>query len=213
MEKINKIAILTSKQSWFFPYAIKFVQILGQHSKLFTDYKNIANDYDIVFILSYFHIIPEQYLKKHKHNLVVHESDLPKGKGWSPLFWQILEGKKKIPIVLFEASRGIDEGDIYIKDFILFEGHELHDEIRKKQAQKTIELCLRFLEEYDKLNAKKQKGKSTFYEKRTTIDSELNIDKSLKSQFNLLRIVDNENFPAFFYCRGQKYKINIYKFN
>jgi len=50
----------------------------------------------IVFILGYHKIIKKEYLKNNKYNIVVHESDLPKGKGWVPLFWQILEGKNEI---------------------------------------------------------------------------------------------------------------------
>ena len=210
----KKVAILTSKRSWFVPCAKEFIKILKKRktsARLFFDYKNISEEFEIVFILSCFKIIPKEFLLKHKHNLIVHESDLPKGKGCAPLFWQILEGKGKIPIVLFEASEKIDEGDIYIKDFILFEGHELHDEIREKQAQKTIKLCLQFLDRYEKLETKKQKGKSTFYKKRTAIDSELDINKTIEEQFNFLRIVNNEDFPAFFYHKGQKYIMKIYE--
>ena len=50
-----------------------------------------------------FKIIEKEFLSKHKHNIAVHESSLPKGRGWAPLFWQILEGKNTMPIVLFEA--------------------------------------------------------------------------------------------------------------
>jgi methionyl-tRNA formyltransferase len=210
----DKIAVLTSKDSWFVPYAKKFIRILkskGYKAKLFFDHKYINDSFPVVFILSYFKIINKEFLEKHKHNLVVHESDLPKGRGWAPLFWQILEGRNKIPIVLFEATEKMDSGDIYIKDFIKFEGHELHDEIRKKQAEKTIELCLKFLNKYGKLKPKKQKGSPTFYRKRTPADSELNINETIKNQFNLLRIVNNDQFPAFFYYKGHKYILKIYK--
>ncbi|MCD6238902.1 MAG: methionyl-tRNA formyltransferase [Thermotogae bacterium] len=210
----RKIAILTSENSWFVPYARQLSKILrkrGALAKLFFDYKNISEEFEVVFILSYFKIIPPKFLSMHRHNIVVHESNLPKGKGWAPLFWQILEGKNKIPIVLFEASENVDDGDIYLKDFLIFEGHELYDEIREKQAKKTIELCLRFIDDYEKLKPKKQRGKSTFYRRRTPADSELDINKTIKEQFNLLRIVNNENFPAFFYYKGHKYIIKIYK--
>ena len=40
--------------------------------------------------------------------------------------------------------------------------------------------------------------------------SEINISKSIKSQFNKIRTRDNENFPAYFYCQNRKYKIKIY---
>ena len=212
--KFESIAVLTSEESWFVPYAKEMVDILeqkGYKSNLFHNCDDIEEDFQVVFILSYFNIINEQSLKKHKHNLVAHESDLPLGKGWAPLFWQILEGKNKIPVVLFEATSEVDEGDIYIKDYITLQGHELNDEIRKKQAQKTIELCLRFLDNYKNLKPTKQTGQGTFYTKRTPEDSELDKEKSVSEQFNLLRIVNNEEFPAFFYYKGHKYILKIFK--
>ena len=210
----KEIAVLTSKRSWFLPYAQDLVEILkgmGFDSKLFNKHEEIPENYKVVFILSYFRLIPSDFLSKRKHNLVVHESDLPKGRGWSPLFWQILEGKNEIPVVLMEATEEMDAGDIYFKDYIILKGHELHDEIRNKQAKKTKELCLRFVENYDNIRPLPQRGKPTYYPKRTPRDSELDINKSIKDQFNLLRIVDNEEFPAFFYYRGHKYIIKIFK--
>ena len=47
---------------------------------------------DICILLSC-ELLDKEQLALHKHNLVVHESDLPKGQGWSPMTWQILEGK------------------------------------------------------------------------------------------------------------------------
>ena len=115
----KKIAVLTSEGSWFVPYAKDFVKRLQKRNiqaELFSSHREISKEYEVVFILSYFEIIDKEFLSKHIHNIVVHESSLPKGRGWSPLFWQILENKNKIPIVLFEASEEADKGDIYIKD-------------------------------------------------------------------------------------------------
>lgn len=210
----KKIAILTSMASWFVPYAKQFIKILKKRrisAKLFFGYENISEEFEIVFILSYFKIIPKEFLLKHKHNLIVHESNLPEGKGWAPLFWQILEAKNEIPIVLIEASERVDEGDIFIKDSILYEGHELYDEIREKQVKKTADLCLKFIEEYENMKPIKQSGKGTIYKKRNAFDSELDTKKTIEEQFNLLRIVNNKDFPAFFYHKGQKYIIKIYK--
>jgi methionyl-tRNA formyltransferase len=212
--KLNKIAIVTSGKSWFVPYAEKLVGILkgrGMEAKLFCRHEDIGEEYQTVFILSYFRIIEKKFLERHQHNLVVHESDLPRGRGWAPLFWQVLEGKNKIPIALLEASEGMDEGDIYIKDNIIYEGHELHDELREMQALKTMELCLRFLDEYENMKLVRQEGEASYYDKRTPTDSELDINKSLKEQFNLLRVVDNDEFPASFHHKGYKYVIKIYR--
>lgn len=210
----KRIAVLTSQESWFVSFAQKLVEILKSKSyeaKLFFRHEGVGDDFPIVFILSYFGIIKKRFLQRHVHNLVVHESNLPKGRGWAPLFWQILEGKNKIPVVLFEATDRVDAGGVYIKDFIVLKGYELYDQIRERQAEKTIELCLRFLDGYEALKLKKQKGTPTFYRKRTPPDSELYLNKTLKKQFNLLRIVNNDKFPAFFHYKGHKYILKIYR--
>ena len=213
-EKYSKIAILSSENSWIAPYTKELISLFENANykpKLFFNHKEIEIEFEIVFILGYTKIIEKEYLIKHKHNLVIHESDLPMGKGWAPLFWQILEEKNKVPVVLFEASEKADEGLIYIKDYIQLEGHELNDEIRQKQGKITIKLCLQFLNEYNKLFPLKQQGKDSFYKKRTPKDSELMVDKTIIEQFNLLRTVNNDEYPAFFNYKGHKYILKIEK--
>lgn len=203
------IAILTSNNQWFILYA-KLLSKQIQGSKLFYNHRDIIDSYDIVFILSYHKIIENRYLKQHKHNIVVHASKLPEGKGWSPLFYQVLEGKNEIPFTMFEASNGVDNGDIYMCDALELTGCELNQVLRKKQADKTIEMCLRFIDNYQKYKiANKPSGKESFYSKRMPKDSELNINKSIKEQFNLLRVVDNDQYPAFFIINGIKYELSI----
>lgn len=47
---------------------------------------------DICLYLSYGRIVGSNILTRHRNDLAVHASDLPRGRGWSPLTWQILEG-------------------------------------------------------------------------------------------------------------------------
>jgi len=212
--KFENIAILTSAGSGFVPYARTFAEDLrekGWAAELFHDHDDIGHDFQVVFMLSYFKIVKGAFLRGHQHNLVVHDSQLPQGKGWAPLFWQILEGKNRIPAVLFEATEGVDAGDIYISDYITLQGHELHDEIRDLQARKSVELCMEFLENYDDLKPVSQSGRETFYTRRTPKDSQMDINKSISEQFNLLRIVSNEDYPAFFHHKDSKYILKIFK--
>ena len=208
------IAVVTSKESWFVPRARELVAVLrkqGHAAALFHAYERVPVRYEIVFLLSYFRIVEAVELKKHRVNLVVHESGLPRGKGWAPLFWQILEGKRSIPIVLIEAAAQADSGRIYLKDRIVLEGHELHDEIRREQARKTVSLCVEFINTYPKLKPRAQQGKATFYRRRAPCDSALDVGQSIKAQFDKLRIADNERHPAFFYNKGRKYILKIEK--
>ncbi|MDR3048544.1 MAG: methionyl-tRNA formyltransferase [Elusimicrobiota bacterium] len=211
-----KITILTDKTSWMNKYDVELKNKLLKlgHSVKIIHSKNALSRGDIAFFLSCFELIKEDKLKLNKHNIVVHPSDLPKGKGWSPTSWQILEGKNKIPLSLFEAVESVDAGDIYLKDSIVLNGSELADEWRVKIANKIIDMCLCFTKKNQNNTIKgiKQKGKSTFYKKRTPIDCELNVNKSIAQQFNLFRIIDNELYPAFFRFKGKIFKLKIEEF-
>ena len=74
----TKVAVLTTPQQWFVPYAEQLARELQCH--LFMRHEDVPPMIETVFILSYHRIIPEQYLKLHRHNLVIHASDLPQGK-------------------------------------------------------------------------------------------------------------------------------------
>jgi len=205
--------LIDNPKSWIVPYAKIMVETLRHqgHKINFVYNQNKIKKGDCLFLLSCEKIISKKILSKNKHNLVVHESALPKGKGWSPLTWQILEGKNKIVISLFKANNKIDSGDIYLQKIMFFKGHELIDELRKRQGEKTIELVERYVNSYKQIVGRRQTGKETFYKKRTTEDSELDVNKTIAKQFNLLRVVDNERYPAFFKYKNKKYILKIYR--
>ncbi len=168
---------------------------------------------DILFILGFFKIVPASVLNRNRTNLVVHESALPKGRGWSPVTWLVLEGAKAIPLTLFEAVERVDAGKIYLRDKVKLGGDELLPEIQTKVAQKIMQLCERFVARYPSILRKgvEQRGKATYYPKRKPEDSRLDPGKSIASQFNLLRSVNNDVYPAYFRVRGSTYTVKIEK--
>ena len=198
-------------------YLLEFVEIiikklkdLGHNVNFVQDHKKIIKG-DMLFIMGAKTILNKEHLSLNKNNLVIHPSKLPGGRGSAALIWKILEGENKVYLTLFEANEKVDRGDIYIQESIKFEGFELSDEIRHKQALKHIEMILKYVKNHKNLKKQKQQGKSSFYPKRKPKDSELDIDKSIREQFNLLRVVDNKRYPAFFILHDQKYTIKIYR--
>jgi len=209
------ITILSDKKSWinaYIPILISEFVLLGQRVTYVHNVAQIKKS-DISFYLSCGQIVPANVLSRNNHNLVVHESALPKGKGWSPLTWQILEGKNEIPITLFEAKESVDSGKIYIQKIMYFNGTELVEELRQKQAQYTIKMCVSFVKDYPGIisRGKEQSGASTYYKKRKPEDSKLDQDKTIREQFSLLRVVDNERYPAYFELNGTRYILKIKK--
>jgi methionyl-tRNA formyltransferase len=206
--------LVDNNTSWILPYTETLVKDLSQNNI------NIVHRYthesvtsgEILIMLSCEKIFKNLHLNK--KNLVIHESALPSGKGWSPLTWQVLEGETRIPVTLFEASVKVDAGNIYDICYIDLDGTELVDELRSKQWVATKELIIRFIKNYNPNNlGTPQTGKESFYPRRTKKDSSLDINKTIFEQFNLLRVCDNERYPAWFEMNGIRYIIKIYKEN
>ena len=140
---------------------------------------------------------------------------MPKFKGFAPVQWQILRNKRNITnsLVMLGSKEKVDSGKIILQNKILLEGHELYEEIRKKQFDSTYKLIRKFLDIYPNFTTRRQKGKSTFFTKRKSEDSKISIHKNIKSQFNLLRISNNNDWPAFFLYKKNKYILKIFKSN
>jgi methionyl-tRNA formyltransferase len=203
--------LFDKKNNWINKYISKkkFLKPNLSIRKYFNPKK--IKDQEIIFVLGYTKKLSKNFLKKNKYVMIIHESALPKGKGFSPLQWQILDNRNKITTCLFLASDKFDSGDILYKDYILLNGSELYEELRQKQAATSIKLINKFLKNYPKIKLIKQKGKETFYKKRLPRDSELDVNKNIKSQFNNLRISNNDGWPCFFYYKNQKYILKIFK--
>jgi hypothetical protein len=210
------IAILSDRDSWLNTYIADLVLSwlkVGHHVLWVHEIEELSLG-DFCFYLGCGRIVDKAVRSMFRHNLVVHESALPKGKGWSPLTWQILAGECRIPVTLFEAADQLDSGVIYDQDWLEFEGHELIDELRRVQAGTTLLLCMRFIDRYPKRvdSACAQVGEPTFYPRRKPEDSRLDPAKSINAQFDLLRVVDNVRYPAYFDLRGFHYRLMVEKF-
>ncbi len=214
-----EITILTDNpNSWIMPHVEELKKLLSNYKVKHIFHQNDIISGDIMFILSCEKIIPQHQLDLHTSNIVVHPSKLPEGKGWSPLAWQILEGKNEITVSLFEASSKVDSGDVYLTDTISLSGDELNDEIKYIQGTTTVRMILNHLKNIEKYSlckvpSYKQEGKESFYPKFKKKHNELDINKNIKEQFNILRIVDNKKYPAWFQIDGQEYTLKVKKNN
>jgi methionyl-tRNA formyltransferase len=211
----NRVTVLVDNDSWFVPYANELVEQLlnrGLDADLTREHQAVQMGW-INFILGCTRIVPPEILQRNQHNFVVHESDLPEGRGFAPIAWQILEGRNKITVCLIEAGNEADSGDIWFKDLIELDGTELCGEWRQIQGRKTVQLCLKLIDNFHGIHPLKQAGSPSQYPRRWPRDSRLDVDLTIREQFNLLRTVDNQRYPAFFEVGGQRYTIHIHKDN
>lgn len=209
----RRVTVVVDNESWVLPYAERLVaetEATGDEATLARIHAEVR-DGDVAFYLGCVRITPLEVLARNRRNLVVHASDLPRGRGFSPMTWLILEGENDIPVCLLDAVGEVDAGPVIYREKLHLEGHELNEETRVRLGEIHIDLCRRFLNEAEPPSGRPQEGEPTRYLRRRPIDSRLDPYKTLAEQFNLLRVVDNERYPAFFEFRGQTYVLTIGK--
>jgi methionyl-tRNA formyltransferase len=184
----------------------------GEHKVILTTSLDKLAGGDLLFLISCSQIVRPELRRRYRHALVVHASDLPQGRGWSPLVWQVLEGRAEIAVTLLEADDPVDSGKIWFKHWLRFEGHELFDEINQALFKAELELMEFAIAHCDVIQAQVQDcDKASWYPRRHPEDSRLDPLQPLVTQFDLLRVADPARYPAYFELRGCRYEITIQK--
>lgn len=208
---LRKVNIIADPPGWFQPHANELASRIiaaGHQACVISDQSKVESG-DIAFYLSCSRITPKHLLDRNSWNIVVHASALPEGRGFSPLVWQILEGKKIIPLTMITMTEEVDAGEIIDQKKISFEGHELNDEMRETMGHAIVEMCYAVAVSRIEPSLRPQNGEPSWYLRRGPKDSQLDPDQTISSQFDLLRVVDNENYPAYFDFRGHRYFLTI----
>lgn len=166
---------------------------------------------DVCFLVGCSQLLSPAQVAQNTHTLVVHESALPEGRGWSPMTWQVLADRRQIVVTLLEVAKQVDAGRIHLQTTIELTGQELVAEWRALQSSATRQLCTQWLATFPQAarGAREQSGPASYYARRRPEDSKLDPQRSLAEQFDVLRVVDNARYPAFFEYRGRSYRLLI----
>lgn len=181
-----------------------------QHDVVLVRSKSQLESGDILFLISCGEIIEAVDRNKFKKTLVIHASDLPQGRGWSPHVWAILEGADQLVVTLLEAEDKVDSGRVWRKLKIEVPKHLLCHEINALLFEAESQLMTFAVENFHCVRPVVQaEVGSSYYPKRNPDDSELDPEQSISNQFDLMRISDPDRFPAFFRMHGFKYKVSL----
>ncbi|WP_168016894.1 formyltransferase family protein [Halomonas salinarum] len=169
---------------------------------------------DILFLVSCSQIIDAKHRDKYQHVLVLHASDLPKGRGWSPHIWALLEGAKTITVSLLDAEDSVDTGAIWAKRTFEVPAHALHDEIHERLFETELALmdeALLLVAEGKPPAPQSSEVEPSYYPKRSPADSEVDPAQPLSELFNTIRVMDPARYPAYFQLYGHIYTIEMKK--
>jgi methionyl-tRNA formyltransferase len=121
-------------------------------------------------------------------------TDLPYGRGGSPLQNLIVKGLEETKISAISVTNEIDAGDIYLKQTLNLNGTA--EEIFIRSSKIIEEMINKIITEG--LNPKEQKGKVVKFKRRRPEDGNLENLGTLEEVYDFIRMLDCEGYPKAF---------------
>tara|TARA_B110000879_G_scaffold209873_1_gene298648 strand:- start:3557 stop:4234 length:678 start_codon:yes stop_codon:yes gene_type:complete len=160
---------------------------------------------DKIFIPHWSYIIPELIFNSYEC-IVFHMTDLPYGRGGSPLQNLIVRGFKETKISAIKVSKGIDTGDVYLKKDLNLEGTASQIFSR---ANVIIEKMIKEIIEND-LKPTPQRGEVTEFKRRKPEESNLSNLSNLNDMYDYIRMLDANGYPHAF-VENENFKFEFRK--
>ncbi|MFY0651232.1 MAG: hypothetical protein JXQ96_04325 [Cyclobacteriaceae bacterium] len=145
---------------------------------------------DKIFFAHWSYIIPKDILEEFEC-IVFHMTDLPFGRGGSPLQNLIARGIDKTKLSALRVSEGLDEGPIYLKKELSLYGTAEEIFIR---ANDLISIMIEEII-LNNLSPSAQVGEAVLFKRRTPDMSSINSIDELNELFNHIRMLDASGYP------------------
>jgi len=146
-----------------------------------------------IFIPHWSYIIPASIYDNFEC-IVFHMTDLPYGRGGSPLQNLIQKGKEQTKISALRVTKGIDTGDIYLKKDLSLLGTAEEIFLR---ASKVIEKMVEEIIDKESVPTP-QDGSIVTFKRRKPEESNIAQLKELNKLFDYIRMLDAEGYPKAF---------------
>lgn len=126
-----------------------------------------------------------------------HMTDLPYGRGGTPLQNLILRGHKATKLSAFRLTDEMDAGPVYLKETLSLDGSA--EEIYCRSCRLAAQMIQKITE--GSCDPSEQIGTITTFERRTPEQSELLTTGGLDDLYDFIRMLDAEGYPhAFLEC-------------
>ena len=126
--------------------------------------------------------------------VIFHMTDLPFGRGGSPLQNLIARGIYETKLSALKCTAQLDAGDIYIKQPLSLWGTA--EEIYLRAAELTKEMIIQIVKEKPQLH--KQQGEPVVFRRRKPSEGDIGKLKYLSEVFDYIRMLDADTYPPAF---------------
>lgn len=146
---------------------------------------------DYIFLPHWSYLIPNE-ITDHWECVVFHMTDLPYGRGGSPLQNLIVRGHKETKISAIRVTEKIDGGPIYMKRPLSLVGSAQEIFVRCSDVIFS-EMIPCFLAE--KLTPVPQEGEPVIFKRRKPEDGQITFDMEMDKIYDYIRMLDAEGYP------------------
>ena len=124
---------------------------------------------DIFVVAAFGQLLSEEILSMPEYGCVnIHASLLPKYRGAGPIQWAIINGEEKTGVTIMQMDKGLDTGDMLLKEEVVIDpketGDSLHDKLASVGAGLIVEALAKL--ERGELVPEKQNEEDTCYATR-----------------------------------------------
>lgn len=205
---MKKTIVILSSRKWNFKLRKEIgfesnsnVYLISKRDELQYEMLNEINP-DYIFVVHWNYLISNEIWKNWK-TFIFHMTDLPFGRGGSPLQNLIKNGFTETVITALDCLEEVDAGDIYLKEKLSLYGSAEEIFIRANEIIKKM-----ILELISKnIIPKPQTGKPTYFKRRFKSESDLLLCKNsdIDDWYNHIRMLDAEDYPfAFLEVNGMR---------
>lgn len=206
--------IIATIKSWNISNFNKIKKQYSEHEFLLIEKRETLNTEflkayrpDYIFFPHWSWIIPKEIYEQY-NCVVFHMTDLPFGRGGSPLQNLLVRGIYDTKISAIRVRAGVDTGPVYLKEPVdISDGSA--DEIFKRVSDIIFKKMIpRFLT--GDLFPVEQSGKIVSFKRRQPAQSEIPDGLSQRQIYDYIRMLDGEGYPAAFkkYDKGTVYFTN-----
>ena len=157
-----------------------------------------------VFFLHWSWKVPLEIIKDHEC-VCFHMTDVPYGRGGSPLQNLILRGHRHTRLTALRMVEEFDAGPVYLKEDLSLEGNA--EEIYIRASYLSARMIRQIIEQEPM--PLPQNGKPVLFERRKPKESRIPEFNKLRELHDFIRMLDADGYPpAFIEYNGFRYEFN-----
>lgn len=164
---------------------------------------------DLICVVAYGKILPKELLEIPKMGCInVHGSLLPQYRGAAPIQWAVLNGDKKTGITTMYMNKGMDTGDMILKEEVQIGEDETTGELWERLSKIGAKLLVETVEKIEDGTAPREKQPEDFTMAPMLHKEMANIDWDKKDATQIKNLVRGLNpiMGAYTYLNGKKIK-------